>query len=74
MKTKIFCYICRDTSHIASTCSKRYVKQEDASSSKQVNLCCKATRGLVISSGQIRPNPRKIEALKTLATPSTVTK
>ncbi|CAH2105511.1 unnamed protein product [Euphydryas editha] len=30
--------------------------------------------GFVISSGQIRPNPRKIEALKTLPTPSTVTK
>ncbi|KAL0852236.1 hypothetical protein ABMA28_000454 [Loxostege sticticalis] len=47
-KTMTSCYICHDTSHIASNCPKRFTKKEDiASSSKQVNLCSKAARGIL---------------------------
>lgn len=51
-KTKTYCYICLDTSHIASACPKRYTKKEDdASSSKEVNLCSKLSRGTLETSG-----------------------
>lgn len=51
-KTMTSCYICHDTSHIASNCPKRFTKKEDiASSSKQVNLCSKAARGILEAGG-----------------------
>ncbi|CAK1595077.1 unnamed protein product [Parnassius mnemosyne] len=51
-KTMTSCYICHDTSPIASNCPKRPVKKEDApSGSKQVNLCSKAARGTLETSG-----------------------